>query len=1278
VTSKLLNVLLPVFINTLISLFSAAFLVLIVGVLLLTYSRDSREWSLEEGLPALLAMADIQLEVANVDSPRLSQWQIQSLHLSNKHTPMLMLKQLQLEITDASLFSQGLDIRQLHMDELSVDLSGWQTEASNSSELDLTALMDNQIRLVIQKLNIEKFSMSGLGFDLPDLSINAGLWLDLSAASWLKSAINLQLYDTPDSHLSLQADIHEDLSGLLTLSVKEKVDGYLHQLTTFPAEQAIDATLSLNFRADQSADTLLWTLNAMEFPWYQHPLSIAGSGHWHLPSQRLLVDEAELRIEESTQSFSGWWQGDECLLELNLTDFPLAITEPFQRFIKGGHLSGHVHASGKFAAPEVQASLDMQTRYQDKPVALTLAASGTQDRILIEQARIRLGQASAAASGELLPLKQMMNLEIHQLSGPLSIVEVFSVDLPAGLDLEVIDAQGTLKGPMVSPAYAGSTQARGTYQKQAFNLQGIFAGNTENITLEDTRILTSQGTLETHGLIDWHQQQLNLAVRADSMSSDIIALSGVSLPAELHALFDIQGSISGHFNHPAYSGLVSVSGDYKDAQVQAKAEINATPAEIQLKTLNGELLFQDQTAELSAEGLYSVTSKLLDARIRTRALPLSLVELAGLNVPETLEGKLNTDISLQGSLPLPRISGQIYSKGEFNGAPYKIEFSGIHDDTTVTVSLLKADWMNSAIDATGILSPDLLDLNIKLENMQTEILNSFGLSLPSGKTFPQGQVNIALNLTGTAAAPELQGFARVAVDNGPVTSRVTENAPAAQTDNATAAFPLILQVDFDTDKQVLSLQSSLTQDAMTKATLDLQTRLSPFINAFLQTGNTPDFRELPLDINAQGSSDIAWLNDFLEQDTQYVAGKLKLDVQIKGNINKPELDGTLELQEGSYRNAITQSRLDQVQLSLKLDNQSIQIRHASARDGERGLIRLEGGVDLAALMQSKANAGQSSTKAINLNLFVEQASLIRRDDIEGEANGRLSLIGNLEEITLSGKMQVSPFQILLDRIPKDSIPEIKVQTASQPSLRNHSAIPSIKLDVNVDVNQQAFIRGRGLDAELQGTLRLSGTSRHPAYTGKFRVIRGTIDLLAKTFKLEQGDVLFSNGAVSLFARARHKARDLSFIATLEGTLDNLKISLTTEPPLPQDEALARLLFGKSVRDMTPVQAIQLANAIQTLRGESGQFDPLGTARDILQVDRITIESQETTEGNGVAIGLGKYITDKVYVELTRTPEPAQPWKGSVEMELTPNLNLETTSSGSSSFGGVELQWKKDY
>lgn len=91
------------------------------------------------------------------------------------------------------------------------------------------------------------------------------------------------------------------------------------------------------------------------------------------------------------------------------------------------------------------------------------------------------------------------------------------------------------------------------------------------------------------------------------------------------------------------------------------------------------------------------------------------------------------------------------------------------------------------------------------------------------------------------------------------------------------------------------------------------------------------------------------------------------------------------------------------------------------------------------------------------------------------------------------------------------------------------------------------------------------------------------------------------------------------------------------------------------------------------------FDPLTTTRKLLGVDRLSVEAEKTETGDtGVNVGVGKYLNEKVYLELEHTPHPAQPWKGSLQIEIAPNVNLESSTGGESGIEGVGLKWKRDY
>ena len=65
------------------------------------------------------------------------------------------------------------------------------------------------------------------------------------------------------------------------------------------------------------------------------------------------------------------------------------------------------------------------------------------------------------------------------------------------------------------------------------------------------------------------------------------------------------------------------------------------------------------------------------------------------------------------------------------------------------------------------------------------------------------------------------------------------------------------------------------------------------------------------------------------------------------------------------------------------------------------------------------------------------------------------------------------------------------------------ALPAT-LDIKIDMPGNIFVRGHGLDSEWRGQLTITGTSAAPAIAGSLEQIRGSVDLLGKTFTLTRG------------------------------------------------------------------------------------------------------------------------------------------------------------------------------
>ena len=232
--------------------------------------------------------------------------------------------------------------------------------------------------------------------------------------------------------------------------------------------------------------------------------------------------------------------------------------------------------------------------------------------------------------------------------------------------------------------------------------------------------------------------------------------------------------------------------------------------------------------------------------------------------------------------------------------------------------------------------------------------------------------------------------------------------------------------------------------------------------------------------------------------------------------------------------------------------------------------------------------------------------------------------------------------------------------------------PAYGLDLSILAPARIFVRGRGLDAELGGQLRLTGSTANVIPQGRFDLIRGRLDILGKRLSLSEG-LIQLQGAFDPYIRfvAETDADGTKVAITLDGPASSPDLSFSSSPNLPQDEILALLLFGHGVTSISPLQAVRLAAAINTLSGHGG--DGLaGNLRRGLVLDDLDVSTSDdgTTQARA-----GKYISDNIYSEVTADSA------GKSEINLNLQINPARTARGTlSSDGnsGIGIFFEKDY
>lgn len=423
--------------------------------------------------------------------------------------------------------------------------------------------------------------------------------------------------------------------------------------------------------------------------------------------------------------------------------------------------------------------------------------------------------------------------------------------------------------------------------------------------------------------------------------------------------------------------------------------------------------------------------------------------------------------------------------------------------------------------------------------------------------------------------------------------------------------------------------------------------------------------DAPLTGRIDGYAELGILPTLLRLDDQAVAGKCELDLRVGGTWSNPALAGSAKVRGGRYENYRSGTAVEAADVDALAKGSIIEL-NATATDGETGRVAGRGTVDLDAL-----------TYVFDVNLAAFR--LLRHDLIQGTAAGPFRFGGDLDAAALSGNLTLDPAAITLPRSTAKEAPHIDVREINTNATGNHKPVAEprflIGMDLNVDIPARLTVKGRGLDSEWGGRLHIGGSHVRPSVSGEMNLLRGTFDFLDRIFDLTKGSLLLAgetppNPFLDMLGETR--VLDTLVQVHLNGPARNFRLSLTSVPALPQDELLAMILFGRSMREISPLQAVALAQAAAEMTGVGAGLDVLGAVKSRLGLQEVDIRKDEEDE---TSVGVGGYVGGKYYIRTQRSVSGQDRTK--VEVQLTPKISVET-EVGTDSRQGAGVNWKHDY
>ncbi|MGY6635265.1 MAG: translocation/assembly module TamB domain-containing protein [Alkalilacustris sp.] len=435
-------------------------------------------------------------------------------------------------------------------------------------------------------------------------------------------------------------------------------------------------------------------------------------------------------------------------------------------------------------------------------------------------------------------------------------------------------------------------------------------------------------------------------------------------------------------------------------------------------------------------------------------------------------------------------------------------------------------------------------------------------------------------------------------------------------------------------------------------------------------------RDLTSGLSVAGTANLALVNRFA--DPVNIQGPVRFDLRLDGAPGLEALSGTVTTQDARVVVPQAGLTLEGIAANARLGGQQVTL-DARAQVQGGGSVSADGTIGL----------GDGLPAALRITLA--NARLTDRRIYETRVSGGIGIDGPLTGgARITGSLALADTEV---RIPSTGLgvggytPPGIVHVGESSAARltrlragingdaggaNGNGGNPFALDLTLSSPNRVFIRGRGLDAEMGGELRLTGTTADVIPAGEFTLIRGRLDILGRRFVLSDGAARMTGRFVPFITMTATTQTDgVTASILVEGEANELGISFQSTPELPEEEVVALILFGRGLDRLSPLQAAQLASAVATLAGRGGD-GVVGGLRRSFGLDDLDVS---TTDDGLAALRLGRYLTENVYTDVVVDSEGRSEVSINLDVSSSVTVRARTDTDGRS---GVGVFFERDY
>jgi translocation and assembly module TamB len=195
----------------------------------------------------------------------------------------------------------------------------------------------------------------------------------------------------------------------------------------------------------------------------------------------------------------------------------------------------------------------------------------------------------------------------------------------------------------------------------------------------------------------------------------------------------------------------------------------------------------------------------------------------------------------------------------------------------------------------------------------------------------------------------------------------------------------------------------------------------------------------------------------------------------------------------------------------------------------------------------------------------------------------------------------------------------------------------VDVAVEIDLGDRLRVRGRGLDARLAGSLRVTAPGGRLAVQGTVNTVDGTYAAYAQKLEIRRGDLAFSGDPANprLDVLALRPNLDIEVGVAITGNVQSPRVRLYSNPDLSETDKLSWLVLGRDPAGLGRADTALLQRAAVALLAGEGEA-PTDTLMRNLGLDEFSVRQDDDGNGTGeTVVSLGKQLSRRWYVGYER-------------------------------------------